>query len=51
MKHNDLSTFEKCELFCKNVYNWVNKQNERAYSEYIKKSNPGRTFVKNFNSK
>ena len=51
MKHNDLSTFEKCEQFCKNVYNWVNEHNERAYSEYIKKVNPGRTFVKNFNSK
>lgn len=51
MKHNDLSTFEKCEQFCKNVYNCVNEHNERAYSEYVKKANPGRTFVKNFNSK
>lgn len=51
MKYNDLSSFEKCEQFCEKIYDWVREHNERAYSEYVKKVNPGRNFVEKFNNK
>lgn len=51
MQCNDLSTFEKCEQFCQKIYNWVREHNKHEYSEYVKKVNPGRNFVENFNNK
>lgn len=51
MKYNDFSTFEKCDQFCQKIYDWVREHNEHAYSEYVKKVNPGRNFVEQFNNK